>query len=138
MATTTSKATAATVLDPGRELDPKTLNAFRRLGFRQADLAPLGRVAPEPQPALDQDADPATAAWARRYWCGTIGVEFMHIPDPERRRWIGERMETDPEPPDRDRVLAQIMRAETFEQLLQTRYQGSKRFSIEGVAALIP
>jgi 2-oxoglutarate dehydrogenase E1 component len=138
MATTTSKATAATVLDPGLELDPKTLNAFRRLGFLQADLDPLGRVAPEPQPALDQEADPATAAWARRYWCGTIGVEFMHIPDPERRRWIRERMETDPEPPDRDRVLAQIMRAETFEQLLQTRYQGSKRFSIEGVAALIP
>jgi 2-oxoglutarate dehydrogenase E1 component len=138
MATTTSKATATTVLEPGLALDPKTLNAFRRLGFLQADLDPLGRVAPEPQPALDQEADAATAAWARRYYCGTIGVEFMHIPDPERRRWIGERMETDPEPPDRDHVLAQIMRAETFEQLLQTRYQGSKRFSIEGVAALIP
>src|SRR5260370_29813258 len=104
MATTTSKATAATVLDPGLGLDPKTLNAFRRLGFLQADLDPLGRVAPEPQPALDQEADPATAAWARRYWCGTIGVEFMHIPDPERRPAIRQRLEPDPQPPDRDRV----------------------------------
>jgi 2-oxoglutarate dehydrogenase E1 component len=137
MATTTS-ATAATVLDTRPNLDPKTLNSFRRLGFLQADLDPMGRLKPEPQPALDQEADPETAAWARRYYCGTIGVEFMDIPDPERRRWIRERMETDPEPPDRDRVLAQIMRAETFEQLIQTRYQGSKRFSIEGVAALIP
>ena len=141
MATTpsaTTTASATTVLEPGLELDPKTLNAFRRLGFLQADLDPLGRLPHEPQPALEDEADPPTATWARRYYCGTIGVEFMHIPDPERRRWIRDRMETDPEPPDRDRVLAQIMRAETFEQLLQTRYQGSKRFSIEGVAALIP
>jgi 2-oxoglutarate dehydrogenase E1 component len=136
MATTSSAAAA--VLEPRPNLDPKTLNSFRRLGFLQADLDPMGRLKPEPQPALDEEADPEAAAWARRYYCRTIGVEFMDIPDPERRRWIRERMETDPEPPDRDRVLAQIMRAETFEQLIQTRYQGSKRFSIEGVAALIP
>jgi 2-oxoglutarate dehydrogenase E1 component len=131
-------ASPATVLESAPRLDPKTLDSFRRLGFLQADLDPMGRLAPEPQPALEQDADPETAAWARRWYCGTIGVEFMHIPEPERRHWIRERMETDPQPPDRDRVLARIMRAETFEQLVQTRYQGSKRFSIEGVAALIP
>jgi 2-oxoglutarate dehydrogenase E1 component len=119
-------------------LDPRTLNAFRRLGFLQADLDPLGRLRNEPQPALAEEADAATAAVARRWYCGTIGVEFMHIQDPEQRRWIRERMETDPEPPDRDHVLAQILRAETFEQVVQTRYLGSKRFSIEGVAALIP
>src|ERR1700688_3844978 len=106
MATTPSAATATTVLEPGVELDPKTLNAFRRLGFLQADLDPLGRLTHEPQPALDDEADPATAAWARRYYCGTIGVEFMHIPYAERRRWIAERLESDPAPPDRDGVLA--------------------------------
>src|ERR1700730_8056238 len=138
MATTTTEDKAAAVLEERPELDPKTLNSFRRLGFLQADLDPLGRLRAGPQPALAEEADPATAAWARRRYCGTVGAEFMHIPQAERRRWIAERLETDPAPPDRDRVLAQIMSAETFEQLLQTRYQGSKRFSIEGVAALIP
>jgi 2-oxoglutarate dehydrogenase E1 component len=137
MATTTSEAAGPTVLDSRPTLDLKTLNAFRRLGFLVADLDPLGRLAPEPQPALAEEADAETAVWARQRYCGTIGVEFMHIPQSERRRWIGERMEADPAPLDRDHVLAQIMRAETFEQLVQTRYLGSKRFSIEGVAVLI-
>jgi 2-oxoglutarate dehydrogenase E1 component len=135
---TTTEAPAVTVLEPPSQLDPKTLNSFRRLGFLQADLDPLGRLRREPQPPLEEEADPATAAWARRYYCGSIGVEFMHIPDPVRRRWIAERMETDAAPPDRRHVLAKIMRAEMFEQLVQMRYQGAKRFSIEGVAAVIP
>jgi 2-oxoglutarate dehydrogenase E1 component len=137
MATTTSQAAAPAVLESRPTIDVKTLNSFRRLGFLVADLDPLGRLAPEPQPALAEEADEATAAWARQRYCGTIGAEFMHIPQTERRRWIAERMEADPVPPDRDHVLAQIMRAETFEQLVQTRYLGSKRFSIEGVAVLI-
>jgi 2-oxoglutarate dehydrogenase E1 component len=137
MATTTSEAAAPSALQSRPTLDVKTLNSFRRLGFLIADLDPLGRLAPEPQPALGEEADPATAAWARQRYCATIGAEFMHIPQAERRRWIAERMEADPVPPDRDHVLAQIMRAETFEQLVQTRYLGSKRFSIEGVAVLI-
>ncbi len=138
MATITDADRPAALLEDRRKLDPKTLNSFRRLGFLQADLDPLGRLHPEPQPALAEEADPATAEWARRHYCGTIGAEFMHIPQAERRRWIADRLETDPAAPDRDRVLAQIMSAEIFENLLQTRYQGSKRFSIEGVAALIP
>ncbi|MBV8200932.1 MAG: 2-oxoglutarate dehydrogenase E1 component [Acidobacteria bacterium] len=138
MVTTTTEDNAAALLEDRPSLDLKTLNSFRRLGFLQADLDPLGRLHAEPQPALEEEADPPTAAWARRHYCGTIGAEFMHIPQAERRRWIAERLETDTQPLDRDRVLAQIMSAETFEHLLQTRYQGSKRFSIEGVAALIP
>ncbi len=138
MATITTTDPTAVLLERRPQLDPKTLNSFRRLGFLQADLDPLGRLHGEPQPALAEEADPETADWARRRYCGTIGAEFMHIPNADRRRWIAERLEADPAPPDRDHVLAQIMRAETFEQLVQTRYQGSKRFSIEGVAALIP
>ena len=137
MATTTAEGTA-TLLEARPKLDPRTLNSFQRLGFLQADLDPLGRLRGEPQPALAEEADPDTAAWARRRYCGTIGAEFMHIPFSERRRWIAERLEADPAPLDHDHVLAQIVRAETFEQLVQTRYQGAKRFSIEGVAALIP
>src|ERR1700674_211480 len=138
MAATTAEDRTTALLEDRPKLDPKTLNSFDRLGFLEADLDPMGRLRGEPQPGLEEEADPATAAWARRYYCGTIGAEFMHIPYADRRRWIAERLETDPTPPDRDHVLDQILRAETFEQLLQTRYQGSKRFSIEGVAALIP
>ena len=62
----------------------------------------------------------------------------MHITDPERRRWIQERMEGPQPAVDQERVLDQLIRADLFEQVLQQRYLGSKRFSLEGVTALIP
>ena len=65
-------------------------------------------------------------------------VEFMHIPDGERRRWVAERMEGEAPAVDQGKVFDWLVRAETFEQTLQARYLGTKRFSIEGVAALIP
>src|SRR5215213_475823 len=117
--------------------DEKTLEAYRRLGFLQADLDPMHRLPPDTRPFLD-GADPATAESARHWYCGTIGVEFMHIPDAERRQWIQERMEAEPPRFDQGRILNQLLRAETFEQMLQQRYLGTKRFSIEGVDALIP
>jgi 2-oxoglutarate dehydrogenase E1 component len=118
-------------------LDEKTLNNYRRLGYLLADLDPMNRIEPEAQPGLE-DSDPATAEFARRHYCGTIGVEFMHIPDPERRRWIEERMEAEAPPFDQPRILDLLTRGETFEQFLQSRYLGTKRFSIEGVEALLP
>ncbi len=118
-------------------LDETILEAYRRHGFLQADLDPMHRLPPDGRPFLE-GADPATAERARRWYCGTIGVEFMHIPDLERRRWIQERMETDPPRFDQGRILDKLLRAETFEQMLQQRYLGTKRFSIEGVDALIP
>ena len=114
------------------------MDAYRRLGFLVADLDPMNRMAPEQQPDLTEDADRATADYACRFYCGTVGVEFMHIPDPARRRWIQERMETAERPRfDQDRILELLTRAETFEQFLQSRYLGTKRFSIEGVEALL-
>jgi 2-oxoglutarate dehydrogenase E1 component len=137
MATETLTAEAPVV---SAALDDNTLNTYRRLGFLEADLDPLGRLPPAIQPSLHEDADPASAAYARRFYCGTVGVEFMHLPDPERRHWIGDHMEAPRElgTADRDRVLEDLIRAETFEQILQTRYLGTKRFSIEGVEALVP
>jgi 2-oxoglutarate dehydrogenase E1 component len=117
--------------------DERTLNAYRRLGFLQADLDPMSRLEPETRPFLD-DADPATAEYARRYYCGPFGVELMHIPDPERRRWLQERIEAEAPRFDQDRILDLLLRAETFEQVLQSRYLGTKRFSIEGIEALLP
>jgi 2-oxoglutarate dehydrogenase E1 component len=118
-------------------LDERTLNNYRRLGYLLADLDPMSRIEPEAQPGLE-DSDPATAEFARRHYCGTIGVEFMHIPDPERRRWIEERMEAEAPRFDQQRILDLLTRGEAFEQFLQARYLGTKRFSIEGVEALLP
>jgi 2-oxoglutarate dehydrogenase E1 component len=142
MDTTATPSAPAVPAAPERSTyDERTFNAYRRLGFLQADLDPMHRLAPEERPFLD-DADPATAAYARQWYCGTIGVEFMHIPDPERRRWIQERLEarleSDTPRFDRARILDLLIRAETFEQVLQSRYLGTKRFSIEGIEALLP
>src|SRR5262249_52737716 len=114
----------------------RTWDAFRRWGYLQANLDPLGDLEPAAMPELDVSGPEADAA--RRVYCGTIGAEFMHIPDRERRLWVQERMESDSPEPDRARILALLVRAEVFEQVLQTRYLGTKRYSLEGEAALLP
>jgi 2-oxoglutarate dehydrogenase E1 component len=131
-------ATAPPPASTSGSLDEKTLDVFRRLGYLYADLDPLHRLPPEPEELLGQ-ADPATAAQARRWYCGPLGVEFMHVEDPERRRWLQERIEADePVRADRSRILELLIRGETFEQMLQARYLGTKRFSIEGIESLLP
>jgi len=112
------------------------LDAFRRWGYLQAQVDPFGCLQPMPIPELEVTGDVADRA--RRYYCGSIGVEFMHIPDRLRRQWIQARMESEPELPDRQQVLEELIRAEVFEAVLHARYPGTKRFSLEGVAALIP
>ncbi|MGA9118001.1 MAG: 2-oxoglutarate dehydrogenase E1 component, partial [Bacteroidota bacterium] len=62
----------------------------------------------------------------------------MHIADPARRLWVQQKMEIEPFTPDRLEILERIASAEMFEQVLQTRYPGTKRFSLEGLASLIP
>ena len=49
-----------------------------------------------------------------------------------------ERREAEPAPVDQERALDQLIRADLFELVLQQRYLGTKRFSLEGVTALIP
>src|SRR3984885_2609747 len=111
-------------------------DAFRRWGYLQADLDPLGDLRPAAMPELDVSGPEADAA--RKSYCGTIGVEFMHIADRERRQWIQERIESEAPQVDRERILEWLVRAEIFEQVLQTRYLGTKRYSLEGEAALLP
>src|ERR1700689_214366 len=67
-------------------------DSFRRWGYLQATLDPIGDLPPVPVPELDTAGPEAEAA--RRIYCGTIGAEFMHIPDRERRLWVQERMES--------------------------------------------
>jgi 2-oxoglutarate dehydrogenase E1 component len=112
-------------------------DAFRRWGYLQANLDPLGQfLQPEPIPELNLDGEDAEEA--KGYYCGTIGVEFMHIPDAARREWIQERLEQPVPEPDQRHVLEELTRADLFEQVIQSRYLGTKRFSLEGVTALIP
>ncbi|MGB0122294.1 MAG: 2-oxoglutarate dehydrogenase E1 component, partial [Silvibacterium sp.] len=106
----------------------------------QAQLDPLGQyLLPVDTPELDFSGPDADEA--RRYYCSTVGAEFMHIPSAERRNWIAERLETDPLAVDeasQQRILELLTRADIFEQVIQSRYLGTKRFSLEGVTALIP
>jgi 2-oxoglutarate dehydrogenase E1 component len=114
----------------------RVFEAFRRWGYLEADLDPLGFLRPVPHLDLQIEGEPAREA--RRIYCETVGVEFMHIADPEKRRWIQEHMEGTPTTVDQTRVLDLLIRADLFEQVLQQRYLGTKRFSLEGVTALIP
>ncbi|TAL41869.1 MAG: multifunctional oxoglutarate decarboxylase/oxoglutarate dehydrogenase thiamine pyrophosphate-binding subunit/dihydrolipoyllysine-residue succinyltransferase subunit, partial [Salinibacterium sp.] len=71
----------------------------------------------------------------RDAYCRTVGVEYMHIQDPEQRRWIQERIEKPYSKPGHDeqmRILGKLNEAEAFETFLQTKYVGQKRFSLEG------
>lgn len=128
--------TSASVLDAPNGERERVFGAFRRWGYLEADLDPLEFFRPSRQPELQIDGE--LARQARRIYCGTVGAEFMHIPDPERRRWIQERMESPPADVDQQAALDQLIRADLFEQVLQHRYLGTKRFSLEGVTALIP
>ncbi len=114
----------------------RIFDAFRQWGYLEADLDPLGFLQPSPHPDLQIEGEIADDA--RSVYCSTIGAEFMHIPDLERRRWIQQRLEGPPLSVDQGHVLDQLIRADLFELVLQQRYLGTKRFSLEGVTALIP
>jgi 2-oxoglutarate dehydrogenase E1 component len=111
-------------------------DAFRRWGYLAANLDPLGFLKPLDHPELRLTGEAADRA--RAIYCGTIGAEFMHIPDPARRQWIIDRLEAPAQEPNRARILERLVRADLFEQVMQARYLGSKRFSLEGTTALIP
>ena len=118
----------------------QVFDAFRRWGYLQAQLDPLDQyLSPVHLPELDITG--SDAADARRIYASTTGAEFMHIHDADRREWIAERLESGPPVLDAEtqqRVLDMLTRADTFEQVIQSRYLGTKRFSLEGVTALLP
>ncbi|MGH9675498.1 MAG: 2-oxoglutarate dehydrogenase E1 component [Candidatus Acidiferrum sp.] len=115
----------------------RVFDTFRRWGYYEATLDPLGVFEPLKHPDLEGLSGEA-AAEARRIYCGNVGAEFMHLPEPERRKWIAERIEAPASEVDQRKILERLVRADLFEQVLQARYLGSKRFSLEGVTALIP
>ncbi|WP_433797812.1 multifunctional oxoglutarate decarboxylase/oxoglutarate dehydrogenase thiamine pyrophosphate-binding subunit/dihydrolipoyllysine-residue succinyltransferase subunit [Actinoplanes sp. CA-252034] len=77
----------------------------------------------------------------RDSYCRRIGIEYMHIQDPEERRWVQERIEVKYAKPDADEqkhILHRLNAGEAFETFLQTKFVGQKRFSLEGGESLIP
>ncbi|GAA0619519.1 multifunctional oxoglutarate decarboxylase/oxoglutarate dehydrogenase thiamine pyrophosphate-binding subunit/dihydrolipoyllysine-residue succinyltransferase subunit [Kribbella sandramycini] len=141
------------------------IHAFRVRGHIMADTDPLEykqRSHPDLDVAThgltlwDLDREFATGSFGgdRRFmklreilgilrdsYCRTTGVEYMHIQDPEQRKWLQERIERPHTKPPREeqlRILAKLNEAEAFETFLQTKYVGQKRFSLEGGETTIP
>ncbi|MAM69189.1 MAG: 2-oxoglutarate dehydrogenase E1 component [Rhodospirillaceae bacterium] len=80
---------------------------------------------------------------ARETYCGHIGVEYMHITSPDEKIWIQDRIEgihnhTDFTDIGKTTILERLTEAETFEQFLNVKYTGTKRFGLDGAEALVP
>ena len=143
------------------------INFYRVRGHLLADLDPLGVDDPPYHAELDPASfgytiwdldrkfitnglagrDQATLREIlevlRQTYCGKIGAEFMNIQDPAQKAWLMERMESSRNratlsADERNRLLAKLVEAESFEKFLHAKYVGHKRFSLEGGEAAIP
>ncbi|WP_250290135.1 multifunctional oxoglutarate decarboxylase/oxoglutarate dehydrogenase thiamine pyrophosphate-binding subunit/dihydrolipoyllysine-residue succinyltransferase subunit, partial [Frankia sp. CiP1_Cm_nod1] len=77
----------------------------------------------------------------RDSYCRRVGIEYMHIQEPDERVWIQQRVERSaerPDPAEQLHVLERLGAAEAFESFLQTKYVGQRRFSLEGGESAIP
>ena len=77
----------------------------------------------------------------RDSYCRSIGVEYMHISNPEERKWMQQHIEIGLPAIEREeqlRILRKLNSAEAFESFLQTKFVGQKRFSLEGGESVIP
>ncbi|CAM3269139.1 multifunctional oxoglutarate decarboxylase/oxoglutarate dehydrogenase thiamine pyrophosphate-binding subunit/dihydrolipoyllysine-residue succinyltransferase subunit [Stackebrandtia soli] len=77
----------------------------------------------------------------RESYCRRVGIEYMHIQEPEERAWIQERVERPYEKLETDQqkhILGRLNVSEAFETFLGTKFVGQKRFSLEGGETLIP
>ena len=141
------------------------VNQYRVRGHLIADLDPLQQKPPVIHPELDPltyglslwdlDREFATGGLAgsrqmklgtilgvlRDAYCRTVGIEYMHIQEPDQKVWIQQHAEArQPElgPEEKRRILKKLNEAEAFERFLHTKFLGAKRFSLEGGESLIP
>jgi 2-oxoglutarate dehydrogenase E1 component len=161
----TPEQVRAAALDSLRAL--MLIRAYRVRGHLEAKLDPLGLQMPKPHPELDPAAygfgpgdldrpifidgvlgrENATVREiiqiVRASYCGPIGVEFMHIQDPDQKTWIQRRIEGAPwvnamAVDQKKAILEQLTEAEGFEAFCQKRFVGTKRFGLEGGEVTIP
>ena len=143
------------------------IRAYRMRGHLAANLDPLRLSEPVAHPELDAASygfteadmdrpifldkvlglDNATLRQIvdilRRTYCGTLGVEFMHISDPGQKSWLQERIEGEGKaitftPEGKTAILAKLIAGEGFEQFLNVKYTGTKRFGLDGAESTIP
>ena len=79
----------------------------------------------------------------KKTYCGNIGYEFMHISNPDERKWFRDRVEKDSNALEftkngKEAILNKLVQAEGFEKFLATKYVGTKRFGLDGGESLIP
>jgi 2-oxoglutarate dehydrogenase E1 component len=144
------------------------IRAYRMRGHLHAKLDPLGiAVAEEDYNELSPEAYGFTAAdmdrkifidnvlgleyatvremidILERTYCSTLGVEFMHMSNPDEKGWIQQRIEGPDKaieftPNGKKAILQKLVEAEGFEQFIDVKYKGTKRFGLDGAEALIP
>jgi 2-oxoglutarate dehydrogenase E1 component len=135
MSTQNAELTISEVQSLERE---RVWDTFRRWGYLDADLNPFGGPIAGGYPEI-RELTGDVAGDARRIYCGTIGAEFMHLPQQDRREWIQEQMESAAaQKVDRRWLAERLLQADLFEQILQTRYLGTKRYSGEGATSVVP
>ncbi len=141
------------------------INMYRVRGHLIADLDPLRQDPPIIHPELDPltynltiwdlEREFATGdlgghsrmklgnilGLLRDAYCRTVGLEYMHIQEPDQKVWIQTHVERPSEPlsvDDKLAILGKLNDAEAFERFLHTKFLGAKRFSLEGSESLIP
>ncbi|MCE2883301.1 MAG: 2-oxoglutarate dehydrogenase E1 component [Planctomycetaceae bacterium] len=169
-ATTATTATTTTTviqgLDPDQRKVDELILRYRTFGHLATQLDPLGTTRPFPEMltleavglddgALSKSFDPGSLpldhpstlgeiiSCLEQTYCGTMGVEYMHIGCAERRAWIAKRIEGTRNrpsfsPDQKKRILSKLLEADSFENFLANRYVGKKRFGLEGGESLIP
>ncbi|HLX78831.1 MAG TPA: multifunctional oxoglutarate decarboxylase/oxoglutarate dehydrogenase thiamine pyrophosphate-binding subunit/dihydrolipoyllysine-residue succinyltransferase subunit, partial [Acidimicrobiales bacterium] len=149
-----------------KELKVQSLiNMYRVRGHLIAHLDPLQTEPPKLHPELDP-AHYGLSVWdfdrpfhtgglpgteilplseiidtLREAYCGTVGIEYMHIQTPEEKRWIQRHVEgvsTEVSVDEKRHILERLNAAEAFETFLHLRYIGQKRFGLEGAESTIP
>ena len=142
------------------------INLYRVRGHLIADLDPLSSK-PQYHPELDPSSYNLTLWDLDRYfiaggfaglktatlreildilqktYCEKVGAEYMHIQNPEEKRWLQEKMEPIRNKPELDNktrknLLKKLIDAESFEHFIHSKFIGHKRFSLEGSETLIP